>query len=565
MRLSPRQSDYLVAITRTLSRYPRLVGMVCGYSLAITLALAACGLAFQSQLGDVESGQAIVLRNMQALQFDAGQMLTQLNNGYSPDCSTSNLNALRSLLFDYHFIRSIQLLDSQHRVYCTTELGLLDAPRAPRVGGIDGSIGHYFLGASIQLAKGEVRTTVVERGPFQVAIGSDRVTESFQQYTDAVWAGNARQRTKIFKSKWAGYTDMLTSPTTPHVRLDWKNALILVTTTMPGVSPITIQTILWPQAFFQKHLLLSLGGGAVCLLLAFLVTDFITRRCRYFQSMEHRIRFLCVTDKLVCHYQPIIELATGRTVGCEVLARLNDGDTLLFPDQFIPAVQSKKLDWVLDAAVSARGLRELGDALPPQAQGFKVALNFFPQNLRHATLSPHLKQVLQAMNRNDLQVELEVTEYNFAPAIMPELQRLQADGFLISIDDFGTGYSNLGMVKKVAPDYLKIDKSFVFEMEDLTLRSSLIPEIIAIAKAVNSKVVAEGIETQGQADKLQAMGVRYGQGYHFAKPMPLAAFIRHLQIQEGLGDDSDPLGAHNKPDEAGQGRSFIDSLGRMLR
>lgn len=565
MTLSPRQSEYVFAITRTLGRHPRLVGVVCGYALAIALALAACALVYQSKLQELEAGQATVLRNMRALQTDAGQMLDQLNLGYTPECSTANLNALRSLLYGYHFIRSIQLLDAQRRVYCTTDLGLLDQPQPASTGGIDGSIGRYLLGGSVQLTNRAVRTTIVERGPFQVAIGFDRLPESFEQYADAVWAGNAQQRTQIFKSKWVAYTDALVTPATPHVRLDWKRAVFLVTTTVPGVSPISVQTVLWPQDFFREHLLLSLGGAGIFLLLAFLAADYVTRRCRHFQSMEHRLRFMCVAENVVCHYQPIVELATGRTVGCEVLARLNDGDKLIYPDHFIPALQGKKLDWVFDAAVSARALRELGEALPPQATGFKVALNFFPQNLRHSLLGPHLLNALAALGRSDLQVELEVTEYNFAPAIVPELQRLQADGFLISIDDFGTGYSNLGMVKKVAPDYLKIDKSFVFEMEDATLRSSLIPEIIAIAKAVNSKVVAEGIEAQGQADQLQAMGVLYGQGYHFAKPMPLAAFIRHLQIQEGLGPDFDLRNAHPKPDGAGPARSFIDSLGRMLR
>jgi sensor c-di-GMP phosphodiesterase-like protein len=565
MKLSPRQSDALAAITRHLGRHPRLAGMVCGYSLAIALALAACALVYQSMLRDVEAGQSIVLRNMQALQSDAGSMLDHLNSNFSPECSASNLNALRSLLFDHRFIRSVQLLDAQHRVYCTTALGLLDTPEPPSQGGIHGSIGRYILNATVLLAKSRIHTTVVERGPFQVAILSDRVPESFQQYADAVWAGNAKQRTQIFKSQWAGYTDTLVTPDTPHVRLDWRKMLFLVTTTVPGVSPVSVQTVLWPQNFLKDHVLLSLGGAALCLLLAFLATDVVTRRCRHFQSMEHRVRFMCVAENVVCHYQPIIELATGRTVGCEVLARLNDGNKLLYPDEFIPALLGKQLGWVFDAAVSARGLRELGAALPPQADGFKVALNFFPQNLQHATLSPHLRQVLNEVHRQDLQVELEVTEYNFAPAIVPELQRLQADGFLISIDDFGTGYSNLGMVKKVAPDYLKIDKSFVFEMEDLTLRSSLIPEIIAIAKAVNSKVVAEGIETRGQAEQLQAMGVRYGQGYHFAKPMPLAAFVRHLQIQEGLGPDFDLHASDKPPDSGGHTRSFIDSLGRMLR
>jgi sensor c-di-GMP phosphodiesterase-like protein len=215
-------------------------------------------------------------------------------------------------------------------------------------------------------------------------------------------------------------------------------------------------------------------------------------------------------------------------MGCEVLARLRDADRLVYPDHFIPALIADNRTWAFDAAVSTRALQELGGALPARGS-FKVALNFFPQNLRRDTVEPHLRASLEALGRRDLQIELEVTEYNFSPEIVPELQRLKEDGYYIAIDDFGTGYSNLGMVKRVAPDFLKIDKSFVFEMEDASLRSSLIPEIIAIAKAVNSQVIAEGIENATQAAQLRALGVPYGQGYYFAKPMPLQAFLDYLQ------------------------------------
>ena len=217
-------------------------------------------------------------------------------------------------------------------------------------------------------------------------------------------------------------------------------------------------------------------------------------------------------------------------IGCEVLARLQDGQSLLYPDQFIPALTQQHLGWRFDAAVSRHALLELGAALPPQTH-FSVALNFFPQNLRRDLILPHLTAALYDSGRSDLRIELEVTEYDFSSALVPELARLKADGFAISIDDFGTGYSNLGIVKRVAPDYLKIDKSFVFEMADATIRSTLIPEIIAIAKAIGSEVIAEGIETEEQARQLREMGARYGQGYHFAKPMKLDDFLRYLAQQ----------------------------------
>src|SRR5690606_12932161 len=102
------------------------------------------------------------------------------------------------------------------------------------------------------------------------------------------------------------------------------------------------------------------------------------------------------------------------------------------------------------------------------------------------------------------------------------------EGFLIAVDDFGTGYSNLQLVTKLSPDILKIDGSFVYELEEASLRSNLIPQIVNIARAVGADAVAEGIEKPEQARLLAAQGVQYGQGYALARPMPLERFIAFM-------------------------------------
>src|SRR5690606_14569398 len=100
---------------------------------------------------------------------------------------------------------------------------------------------------------------------------------------------------------------------------------------------------------------------------------------------------------------------------------------------------------------------------------------------------------------------------------------VRSNGYLIAVDDFGTGYSNLRSVTRLAPDRLKIDRSFVHELEEASLRSNLIPEMVDIARAINAQIIAEGIETMNQARLLTVAGVRYGQGYCLARPMPADA------------------------------------------
>lgn len=524
-------SQHPVSFTRVLGRHPTLVGALCGSALALALAAAVLLLVLQLRVQEIETGHAQIVRTMQVVQTDVREVLDELNQSYKPECSLENLNQLRSLLFHHRYARDIGLLDTQRQLFCNTSIGLLAAPQPAGTGGIDGSIGRYYLGSLLQLSQGTFSTTVVERGHFQVAMEPNATRDVWTQHADGVWAGAGNQRTQVFKGRKALLTEPMVAADTPHLQFDGVRGLVLVTTTEPGVSPISAQSVIALWSLYQAHLALLVAAACVCLLLGFLTSDVVRRRCRHYQSMEYRIHDLCSAANLECHYQPILELATGRTVGCEVLARLRDGGTLVYPDQFIPALMRQKLGWTFDAAVSSTALRELGAALPAQQSGFKVALNFFPHNLQRDAIHNHLQAQLHTLRRSDLQVELEVTEYNFSPDIVPHLQRLKADGYLIALDDFGTGYSNLGMVKKVAPDFIKIDKSFVFEMEDVTLRSSLIPEIIGIAKAVHSQVIAEGIETAAQAAQLRTLGVEYGQGYYFARPMPLQQFLAYLQTQ----------------------------------
>jgi sensor c-di-GMP phosphodiesterase-like protein len=509
----------LAAATRWLGRYPRMVGVVCGYSMALLVAVALLLVSFQWQLKALERGHMQMVRSIHEVQEDVGGLLDQLNQSFEPVCTPANLEQLRFFLFSYRFVRDIGMLNADQQLFCTSITGLLPKPFASAAGGIDVPIGRTYIQTPLLLAGQRLRATVVERGRFNVVVGLNATHEALAAHADAIWVGSGAQRVAAYQGRRFGVLGA--SPPA---------AWAFVLTTPVSGNAITLQSVLLPQDLYLGSGSLLWGSIVLCVLLGFFMTDAVTQRCRHFRSVEHRIRFLCKPAHVVCHYQPIIDLASGRPIGCEVLARLQDGKRLVYPDRFIPALLKNNLAWTFDAAVSAHALRELGPALRGRAD-FKVALNFFPQNLQRDAIEPHLRVCLDAIGHRDWKIELEVTEYDFAPEIVPELKRLQADGYFISIDDFGTGYSNLGMVKKMAPDFLKIDRSFVHEMDDASLRSSLIPEIVAIARAVGSEVIAEGIEKEAQYTQLRDLGVRYGQGYYFAKPMPLAELVRYLDAK----------------------------------
>ncbi|MDH0383745.1 EAL domain-containing protein, partial [Comamonas aquatica] len=152
----------------------------------------------------------------------------------------------------------------------------------------------------------------------------------------------------------------------------------------------------------------------------------------------------------------------------------------------------------------------------------------FPQNIEASRLIPLLADALEECGRKDFEICIEVTEHSLSSELITEVQQLKAHGFLIAVDDFGTGYSNLRTVTQLSPQILKIDRSFVYELEDNTVRSNLIPEIVRIASAVNAYTVAEGIEKIEQVELLLSEGVPYGQGYALGRPMNINAFINFL-------------------------------------
>jgi sensor c-di-GMP phosphodiesterase-like protein len=132
------------------------------------------------------------------------------------------------------------------------------------------------------------------------------------------------------------------------------------------------------------------------------------------------------------------------------------------------------------------------------------------------------------MNEKEFKLVLEITEDEqiATQSAVRHIKTLKRKGFLFAIDDFGVGYSNLSQLKSLNCDYLKIDRSFVMEMEDNSIRSSLIPHIVSIAEGLDVSLIAEGVENLDQSKQLQGLTIGFGQGWLYGKP----------QTIESLGD-----------------------------
>jgi diguanylate cyclase (GGDEF)-like protein/PAS domain S-box-containing protein len=231
-------------------------------------------------------------------------------------------------------------------------------------------------------------------------------------------------------------------------------------------------------------------------------------------------------NQFVIHYQPILNLDTGRIVGAEALLRWNDPERgIVMPDKFIPQLeQSGQIiqvgSWVLEQ--SARDRREI------HAEGLgdlRFAVNISPLQLHQAEFVPHLVAIAFQDGATESRLEVEITESMLMQDLEGSIEKLKALrdlGVHISIDDFGTGYSSLALLARLPIDALKIDRSFVRNLADDPAAMTVVSTVINLARSFRLDTVAEGVETEEQLKLLRLMKCDYGQGWLFGKAVPLA-------------------------------------------
>ena len=234
--------------------------------------------------------------------------------------------------------------------------------------------------------------------------------------------------------------------------------------------------------------------------------------------------------ELALVFQPKIDLASGRLIGAEALLRWHSADMgAVRPDLFIPlAEESGDIlaigDWVLEAGIHQVAAWHAGGLL---AEDFALALNVSSRQLLHEGFVEGVLRRLAAAGLPPGRIKIEVTESGFIHDLTEaqgRLGALRAAGVGVSIDDFGTGYSSLSYLKSLPVSELKIDRSFMREIEHNVEDQKLVETIIMIAHLFGCSVVAEGIESDAQLDALRRMGCDQGQGYLFAKPLEREAF-----------------------------------------
>lgn len=412
---------------------------------------------------------------------------------------------------------------------CSTAMGSLNTP-------VKGDYPIYVSRSGLELlnkvplamADDKLEAMIIMSQPFNVAVSPFATAEIFSN-ADATWLHSSDGLQLLHANVGvATLLDMQERAAAQQKPWSIFRGLSYEYITAAPDLDIVLQTRRNLPAIAKDSGLLLPALLAGSLLVAMLAAGTIRPYVKKLSHLRNRIGFLCNEAHLALVYQPIFDLTTQQPVGCEVLARLKEGNRSWTPDRMIPAIQQAALEYQFDHAVTRKAIRELATHLPAWDGVFDIALNYFPESVQPDKLVPVLTGALQAAGRLDLKVCVEITEHSLSDEVIAEVQALKTQGFQIAVDDFGTGYSNLRSVTQLAPDVLKIDRSFVRELEEASVRSSLIPEIVNIARAANAQIIAEGIETAEQARLLASAGVRYGQGFALGRPMEMAQFIAFM-------------------------------------
>ncbi len=232
------------------------------------------------------------------------------------------------------------------------------------------------------------------------------------------------------------------------------------------------------------------------------------------------LRSILQEARVTTHYQPIVDMEQGSIMGYEALTRGPANTSYEVPETLFAISDTARLSSELDALCLRQAVRN--------AHGFDPAKKLFLNSLSEGLEARGFARggLLQALQERALQPSNLVLEISERAAIGNfetfgrDLGLLRRRGFLVAIDDVGTGYSSLHAISEVQPDYLKVDISLIKNIHQSLIKQELIRSLLQVGSRIGAQVIAEGIETEEECRTLRSCGVRYGQGFYFARPAP---------------------------------------------
>jgi sensor c-di-GMP phosphodiesterase-like protein len=442
-------------------------------------------------------------------------------------CSASSRALMKQIDLSSSYIQAIGHI-AGNRIVCSSIGADVDGVDLGPVDMVRLSGTRLWLNVEFPFGKG-VQFLVVERDGFFAIIHKDLPIDTTTHVKGVTLATIAYPEARVITA--SGYVDpkwlnVVLNKSTSFIDAHYVVAVVASSRYfLRAVCAVPISEL--DKRLYSDSLITLPVGLLASLLLAWAMFQLAKART----AMPAVIKSALKRKEFFLEYQPLVDLSTGHWVGAEALIRWRrKKNEIVMPDIFIPIAESNGLiqeisQYVVDEIAAAAG--EVFRRYPE----FHIGINLAAADLHDEDTVLMLRHLAAATGARRNNIIVEATERSFTDHSLASdvIAKLRAEGFPVAIDDFGTGYSGLSHLERIKFDYLKIDKSFVETIDTDAATSEVILHIISMAKSLKIEMIAEGVETELQAQFLRERGVRFAQGWLYGKSMPLADLLRSLE------------------------------------
>lgn len=456
---------------------------------------------------------------MDRISEDIKTALTKLNGLDITNCDDEMIKQMRFAQFESKFIKDIGY-SYGGKLLCTSGLGKLEKPfneLPPDLITPDGAL--VWLKVPIKLFNFEKMAHVVRVDHFNAVFNTSEIDQDDITASNiAIYVVQKNKPPYFYGGNKELTIDSFVRKKSIYDMHGMKTIRCSETSNICAAVYVSYSEII------QKEASMIFGIVMLSAISTIFFMKFLYDLLNRFKGFRNRFRFGINHERVLCYYQPIVEMQTSKLIGCEVLCRWVDFDgRVATPDEFLNIIKELHKTKEFTQIIIDKSFDELAPVIS-SIPGFKISFNIFPSDFQSETIVDMIGQY--RVKHPELTINLELTEDELIELaqVSIAIDELRAWGYVISIDDFGTGYSSLSYLRDINADYIKIDRSFVREIEHGSIKSSLIPNIVNIANDIGAQVIAEGIENQKQIEFLMSYNVPYGQGYLFGRPCPVEEF-----------------------------------------
>ncbi|TMM46991.1 EAL domain-containing protein [Colwellia ponticola] len=459
---------------------------------------------------------------IESIYTDTFNTLNELNAKSPNSCNETTLLNMSRAMFKSAYIKSVGFISDEGMLICTTGLGVLAEPQLQSGADYTTTSGFkIWIDKELLLFDELYKSLIIESKNFNAVLDSHNTYKLFPQSFDwqIIFMGNNRQLHVL------GDKNLFINK-----KLIDENSLFEQSYTYCSLlSAHCVYLTFNKQQYYQRYSIVMMMIVVAAALLAYSSYITLIKIWKRRRSTKQRVKKGLASNGFYPLFQPIVILETGEIVGCEVLARYQDSMGDIFPDTFIPVIKDLNATWAFTDKLITKALTQINDVT---LTNFKVNFNIYPQDIGNENVLKLLTNHMIKQTKHNICIEIIEDEALSGSKVLHCLEQLVANGMTIAIDDFGTGYSNLKQISSIPCQILKIDRSFINDMEAGSIKSTLIPHIVSIAKKLSMDVVAEGVENSMQHDALLKIGIKYGQGWGFGKPMTAEDFIQKVTEQK---------------------------------